>query len=511
MDSPSPVTAAPPGDLQSAGADSSTPLEVRRHSDIRLVPDSTRIVLRPFVPGESLLYDGSDRIDAVVKRLLALTDDEVSSQLAAVSREFAGRHRDDDFDRAVDDHFGHVAHREDLLDLSEDRRRLIGLYFTHEYSVEAAALGNPSIVAAPDQSDLAPGELRALLSLRSVGEGHRSSISFRTIVVDRNSNVRLEPVSEFISTGRVSSATYDRAHFRAHLLEREMSSGFAERVLNQLDAHFDRTSLDAALRDASSDTITNDDRAVARSLVWLADSNYVVEHDPVEDISSRILFPQGPAETSGMEDARLVRFVDDDDSVRYFATYTAFDGRAILPQLIETKDFARFRVSTLRGSHARNKGIALFPRKIDGQFVALGRHDNVNNFLMRSTSVRNWDDFELIQEPSRPWELTQLGNCGSPIETDAGWLVMTHGVGAMRKYAIGALLLDIDDPANVIGHLRDPLIEPNEEERDGYVPNVVYSCGSLVYDGQLIIPYGFSDLGASVATLPLDDVLSRLI
>ena len=245
-------------------------------------------------------------------------------------------------------------------------------------------------------------------------------------------------------------------------------------------------------------------------LHWLASSNYVTSFPESTDISERVMFPASPTESNGMEDARLVRFVHDDGRVVYYATYTAFDGHQILPQLIETTDFASFRIATLRGECAQNKGIALFPRKLDGQFVALGRHDNVNNFLMTSTDVRSWHETDLIQEPKRPWELVQLGNCGSPLETEAGWLVITHGVGAFRRYALGALLLDLDDPWRVIGHLKEPLLIPIADERDGYVPNVVYSCGSMIHADHLILPYGFADTGAGVATIALDDLLTHL-
>ena len=211
-----------------------------------------------------------------------------------------------------------------------------------------------------------------------------------------------------------------------------------------------------------------------------------------------------------MEDARFVRFVDDDGAVTYFATYTAFDGRQILPQLLETADFVEFRVSTLAGRSAHNKGLAIFPRRIDGNYVALGRHDNVNNFIMMSPDVRVWHDATVIQEPERPWELMQLGNCGSPVETEAGWLVITHGVGPFRRYSLGALLLDLDDPSRVIGHLKDPLLGPAADERDGYVPNVVYSCGSMIHADHLVLPYGYADVGASIATIRVDELLSRL-
>jgi predicted GH43/DUF377 family glycosyl hydrolase len=211
-----------------------------------------------------------------------------------------------------------------------------------------------------------------------------------------------------------------------------------------------------------------------------------------------------------MEDARFVRFVDDDGDVTFFASYTAFDGQQILPQLIETADFTDFRVTTLSGRAARNKGIALFPRRIAGRYVALGRQDNVNNYVMTSDDVRVWREATVIQEPERSWELMQLGNCGSPIETDAGWLVITHGVGPMRRYTLGALLLDLDDPTKVIGHLDEPLLQPEPDEREGYVPNVVYSCGSLIHAGNLVLPYGFADVGAGMATIPIDDLLAQL-
>lgn len=247
-----------------------------------------------------------------------------------------------------------------------------------------------------------------------------------------------------------------------------------------------------------------------RFLHWLASSNYRVSFPSSTEISERVLFPSGPTESHGMEDARFVRFIDDDGAVTYYATYTAFDGHQILPQLIETADFSEFRIATLTGHAAQNKGLAIFPRRIDGKYVALSRQDNVNNFVMTSTDIRVWREATVIQEPKRPWELMQLGNCGSPLETEAGWLVITHGVGPMRQYTLGALLLDIDDPSQVIGHLREPLLSPQDDEREGYVPNVVYSCGSLIHRDHLVLPYGYADVGARVATIRIDELLSRL-
>jgi predicted GH43/DUF377 family glycosyl hydrolase len=254
----------------------------------------------------------------------------------------------------------------------------------------------------------------------------------------------------------------------------------------------------------------HDIRKVTRTIHWLASSNYESVFDIETSLSERILFPAGPTESHGLEDARFVRFVDDDGTVTYFATYTAYDGFQILPQLIETKDFVSFRTSTLNGRAAVNKGIALFPRKIDGEFVALGRLDGENNYVMRSDNVRFWHDSQTLQIPEQPWELTQLGNAGSPLETEAGWLVITHGVGPLRRYVLGAILLDLQDPTRVIGRLREPLLAPLDEERDGYVPNVVYSCGALIANDLLMLPFGYSDMGTGIATLRVDDLLSAL-
>ena len=281
--------------------------------------------------------------------------------------------------------------------------------------------------------------------------------------------------------------------------------------LDPLPSRFSFEQLEAAILDLDRQGV---DRSLALQTIklihWLASSNYRTTFPEESEISERVVFPAGPTESQGMEDARFVRFTHDDGSVVYYSTYTAFDGVQILPQLIETPDFATFRIATLNGKAAQNKGIALFPRKLDGRFAALSRQDNENNYLMLSDNVRHWHETEKIQIPDRPWELMQIGNCGSPLETEAGWLVITHGVGPLRRYTLGAILLDAQDPSRMIGHLKEPLLEPGEDERDGYVPNVVYSCGSMIHGNFLVIPYGFSDSGAGIATASLDDVLTRL-
>jgi predicted GH43/DUF377 family glycosyl hydrolase len=485
-----------------------------RSESVRLVPDPRRVITKPFLPREEIYADGSTRMQVVLHRIMRMTDGEVSETLGAARALFAGRHRE--LDAVFERSFGVVAGHLDgpgqgRTDLGTDRRQLIGAYFTHEYSIESAALVNPSIVAAPDQSGLADGELRFVMSLRSIGEGHTSSIEFRTGVISGDGTARLDVPSEYAVTGTRNPHDHQKSLFTAKLDDLGMMNDVEEAVLTRLRDRFSIAELEAAIQALEDDGI---ERSISgettRLLHWLASSNYRVSFPTSIDISERVLFPSGPSESHGMEDARFVRFVGDDDVVTYYATYTAFDGHQILPQLLETSDFADFRVTTMSGRAAHNKGIAIFPRQIDGRFVALGRHDNVNNFIMTSSDVRVWNEASVIQEPERPWELMQLGNCGSPLETDVGWLVITHGVGPMRRYTLGAVLLDLNDPTVVIGHLDEPLLSPEADEREGYVPNVVYSCGSIVHGDHLVLPYGYADFGTRLATIPITELLDRL-
>lgn len=489
-------------------------LRITRHPATRLLPDPTRVIARPFVPRDEVHPDGSTRIGVVLARLLAMDDDAVTAILADVHARFDGRHRDLDgvLDRglaAVEPQLDRLAPPE-AESISAARRQVIGAYFTQEYAIEAAALGNPSIVLAPDQFGLDHGEARFVMSLRAIGEGHISSIEFRTGVIGQEGTVRLEATTPFVSTGDREPHDLEKSLFTAKLHDLGVVNDVAERVLTRLPARFSIGDLEAAVQALDGDGV---DRSLSgettRLLHWLATSNYRVSFRPSTPVAERVLVPSGPAESHGMEDARFVRFVDD-GVVTYYATYTAFDGHQILPQLIETADFVEFRVTTMSGTAARNKGIAIFPRRIGGRVMALGRHDNVNNYLMASDDVRVWDEGAIVQQPERPWELMQLGNCGSPIETAEGWLVITHGVGAMRTYSLGALLLDLDDPSQVIGHLDEPLLSPTPDEREGYVPNVVYSCGGMIHGTHLVVPYGFADVGAALATVPVDDLLAAL-
>ena len=485
------------------------PIRVTRTA-VRLAPDPHRVITKPFLPGVQVFPDGQSRAELIIKRILAMPEREVASTLAATQDQFADRHTG--LSSILERNFAVVAdHVDNPNGLSPERRLLIGAYFTHEYSIEAAALSNPSMVAAPDQLGLDPGEQRFVMSLRAIGEGHISSIEFRSGVIDAGGEILMDKPGRYVVTARRRSPIYDKHVLSTKLEELGAFNDITRMCLDPLPPHFTFEQLEAAIADLDRQGV---DRAIAfqttKIIHWLASSNYASTFPTDSEISERVIFPAGPTESHGMEDARFVRFTDDDGTVVYYATYTAFDGIQILPQLIETPDFLFFRVATLNGSAAQNKGIALFPRKIDGRYAALSRQDNENNYLMLSDNVRFWHETERIQEPERPWELVQLGNCGSPLETEAGWLVITHGVGPLRRYTLGAILLDTEDPCRVIGHLNEPLLEPNEDEREGYVPNVLYSCGSMIHGNHLVLPYGISDVGTGIATVPLDDLLTRL-
>jgi predicted GH43/DUF377 family glycosyl hydrolase len=484
---------------------------IRRTSHI-LRHDASRVIAKPYLPGEEIAAsDAGSRAGLLMARILALPDRDVAVVLQQVLRRFEKRHRQ--FESLLERHFAMVAHLTGDVALSRERRLLIGAYFTNEYSVEGAALFNPSLVAGPDQTGMAPGERRFVMSLRAVGEGHISSIEFRTGVIDGTSAMTFDPLDGCLVTGdRAPPADYDKSQFSAKLVELDAGNDLAWAVLGRLPEHFTLAELEISLavleRDGPPHAISFETAKIMRVL---AASSYVTTFPADSALSERVIFPAGPHETHGMEDARFVRFTDDDGSVTYYATYTAFDGYEIVPQLIQTDDFVSFRMATLNGSAAQNKGMALFPRRVGGKFVMLSRRDRENLHLATSpTDVRHWAEVTELHRPSRAWELLQIGNCGSPIETPAGWLVITHGVGPMRRYVIGALLLDLDDPRRVIGQLREPLLTPEGMEREGYVPNVVYSCGALLNGDDLVLPYGLSDAAVGVAVISVPALLAEL-
>jgi len=476
----------------------------------RLQHDPSRVIAKPYLPGEEIFTDTGTRAGLLMARILALPEDEVARVLGETLAAFGGRHRG--IEAVLERHFGLVAHRVGDTALSRERRLLIGAYFTNEYSVEGAALFNPSLVLAPDQTGLDPGDIRFVMSLRAVGEGHISSIEFRTGPIDCTSRVTFDPLGPHLITGdRAPPSGYDKASFRAKLIELNAGNDVAWAIIDPLPERFTLADLDdrvsAFERAGAPHAIAYETLKIIRVL---AASSYVTTFPADSALSERVIFPAGPHETHGMEDARFVRFVDDDGEVTYYATYTAFDGFEIMPQLIQTNDFESFRVSTLTGPAAQNKGMALFPRRIHGKYVMLSRRDRENLHLATSTDVRHWADVTELHRPSRSWELLQIGNCGSPLETDEGWLVVTHGVGPMRRYVFGAILLDLDDPQRVIGQLREPLLGPDGSEREGYVPNVVYSCGSMLSGSDLILPYGMSDAAVGIAVASVPELLTAL-
>ena len=461
--------------------------------------------MRPFRP------TSDDIARRIVARVMALSDEQVAKLLGQVLGEFADRH--ENVENIFRKRFAQVKiHLEPDSQPGPERQMLIGAYFTHEYSPESAALFNPSIVPHPDQSGVPRGALRFILSLRATGEGHISSITFRTGMVSAQHRITLAPPVPFAAEPeRVPNVAYAKGLFANKLQEAGVQNDFCRRVLDQLHEDFTLKELHAALLASGLTADTSDATATraARGILLLAESNYEVNFAPDSRVSQRILFPSAPSQSNGIEDARFVRF-QNDDGFTYYATYTAYDGKITLPQLLETPDFVHFKFSTLNGPAVQNKGMALFPRKINGQYVMLSRQDDENILLMFSDNIHFWQTPKVLLAPAQPWEFIKIGNCGSPIETDAGWLVLSHGVGAMRKYCLGAFLLDLKDPTRVIGRLGEPLLSPNEAEREGYVPNVVYTCGALLHGHELIIPYAMSDSATTFATLPLDDLLAAM-
>ena len=481
------------------------PLILCRHQ-LSLEPETSRVIIRPFVPAEL------HRVTTIIGRALAMPQAEVTRELKRLRAEFDNRHFD--IEAVLLRHYQKVLpHVFTQRPLSHDRKLLIGALFSGEYALESAALFNPSMVPHPDQSGLPAGSLRFAMSLRATGEGHISSIEFRSGLILEDGCITLDPVSRFLTVPEVlPNPRYRKKSFLTKLHEMCADSEYCHLVLEPLGDWFTLSELRKSIATVRQDIQPNT-RELTRALErvqWLADSNYELRFPPNLSMSERIVFPVSANESNGIEDARFVRFTEDDGSAMYYATYTAYNGRSILPQLIETHDFLDFRILTLNGGAVQNKGMALFPRKVKGLYMMLSRQDDENLFLMRSNNPHHWDDPELLMRPAETWESVKIGNCGSPIETEAGWLVITHGVGPMRKYCIGAALLDLNDPARVIGRLRTPLLAPEGNEREGYVPNVVYSCGSLVHGRRLFLPYAMSDRASAVVSVSLDALLAQL-
>jgi predicted GH43/DUF377 family glycosyl hydrolase len=417
-----------------------------------LRPDPARVIVRPFKPAtEPRDLNPTDKMRAnhIVDRVLALDSEAIASQLADVLDNFLGRHRNllEKFEARADEMEEAFAKHGVF---TKTQRQLVGAYFLSEYSFEASALFNPSIVLHPDQSSAPKGGLRFILSLRAIGEGHVSSLTFRAGTITADGGLTIDPTARLASIPRI-----------------------CHRVSGSDGDHVE--------------------------LIF----------KPEEDLSERVIFPVTESQSNGIEDARFVEF-SDDDRTTYYATFTAYSGRAIRSELIETGDFTSFRLRPLTGAAAQNKGMALFPRKIGGKYAMIARQDNENLYLIYSDDLYRWDGGQAILKPEFPWEFVQIGNCGSPIELDEGWLLLTHGVGPVRKYSIGAALLDKNDPSKVLARSREPLLRPEPSEREGYVPNVVYTCGAMRHNDQIILPYAVSDTFSNFATIKISALMQTM-
>ncbi len=466
----------------------------------KIVRNASRVITRLHIPPIG-------RIRRIIDRALSLSEESVEDLLFQVNYNFIARHKN--IDRIFLENFRKVSpYMPNDRDISSNQKLLIGAFFTMEYSIESAALFNPSIVPHPNQEGVPEGCLRFVMSLRATGEGHISSIVFRSGIIREDRTFLIDPVSEFVDTPHIRhDQSYDSHLFQLKLKSMKAWNEASEKVFENLPKSFTFDELKNCIVKLQMSGENGFENGAIKNILWLADSNYFIKFNPNHDISEHVIFPLSENESRGIEDARFVKFHDDDGEVTYYATYTAYNGVIILPQLLVTKDFVKFDIITLNGDAAQNKGMALFPRKINGKYAMLSRVDGENNYIMFSDHLHFWDEAIMIQEPTLPWEFYQIGNCGSPLELSEGWLVITHGVGAMRQYFIGAILLDLEDPTKIIARLETPLLTPNEEEREGYVPNVVYSCGSLIHNNKLIIPYAMSDITSGIATVDISDLI----
>ncbi|HLA55371.1 MAG TPA: glycoside hydrolase family 130 protein [Flavobacterium sp.] len=474
---------------------------------VKVTPDSRRVIARFF-------FNGEERAVALIKKVLELPKEEVFALISPLLQDFSKRHRN--ITKKLQRHCERIEPQIRLAganpdELDEYTRLLIGSYFTHEYSIESAAFFNPSIVEDPDRSNLEEGQQRVIISFRAVGEGHVSSVVFRRALIDKHNNITVIPAGNYIDEAdKIRNAVYQKRLFLKKGEDEGINAHFLKMVDSQLGDQFDYDEIKTLIHEARSETTDLSTIRQYNLILALSDSYRKISFSKDTDISDRVIFPISDLESRGIEDARFVKFTRENGSIVYYATYTAFDGSYIMPKLLKTTDFYDFKTSPLNGAGAKNKNLALFPRMINGKYAMLSRVDGWNNYIMYSDSINVWENPIKIQAPEHPWEFVQIGNCGSPIETTEGWLIITHAVGSMRRYSIGASLLDLKNPEIEIGRLKEPLIMPNPDEREGYVPNVVYSCGSIIHNNELIIPYGLSDHSSSFATVNLKLLLDRL-
>ncbi|NNL43563.1 MAG: glycosidase [Desulfobacterales bacterium] len=492
-----------------------------RRLNIKFYPDPKRVIARFFMPG-------AEKARSIVDKVIQLSEDKVHSILTHVFEDFSERHRK--MSAIFQNHHDQIQTilEQELSfepgDISTEKMLLIGSYFTMEYSIESAAIFNPSIVEDPNQEFLEEGERRVIVSFRATGEGHISSIVFRSGILTKENELIFKPVDQLVEIPeKIKRHVYTKDHFieRIWLVLIERRSGLEYKdaynkiinsLMGELEGKFIYGKLLGAIeRYTEGRDLSFQERRVIDALERVADSHYEMEFSLDTALSERVIFPFSMMENKGVEDVRIVRFTEDDGAVTYYSTYTAYSEHGILPKFISTKDFRHFTVKPINGEYARNKGMALFPRRIKGRYVMLARLDGASHYVLFSDSINVWStDAKKILGPEHPWEFIQVGNCGSPLETDEGWLVVTHGVGPVRRYCLGAMLLDRHDPTKIIARLQDPLMMPNEEEREGYVPNVVYSCGAIINNGELIIAYGMSDSASSFAAVSLDRLFAKM-
>lgn len=521
------------------------PVAVNRKNVI-FSPDPSRVIAR-------FLHLNDERSANIIRLVLAMPETEVKTAMSQLLRGYSRRHRN--ISRIFENHFARLTNIFDKIEVKEEdlsvaQKALIGSYFTMEYSIESAAFFNPSIMDDPDQSELKTDEKRVIISFRATGEGHVSSIVFRSAILDRHNNLIVEPVGKMLAEAdKIIRNTYNKKSFLEKLSgmkesvnaispslvnsleeiqnpDEDVPSAVVDKnvtaterqkvvfpnfILDKLGETFTYGELMKNLETAiKNPEIKQDQIKLINQMLWLASAHYEINFSMDSAISERVIFPVSATEQKGIEDARFVKFTDNNGEVTYYATYTAFDGMTILPKLIRTTDFYNFRILPINGEIGQSKGMALFPRKINGKYAMLCRIDGVNNYIAYSDNINIWRSAKLLQQPKYPWELVQIGNAGSPLETEDGWLVITHSVGPMREYTLGASLLDLDDPEKEIGRLNRPLMVPNALEREGYVPNVIYSCGSIIHNGDLVIPYAMSDHSSTYATINLRELLDAL-
>ena len=475
----------------------------------RFYPNPKRVISFSFFPGPE------ERVRKIIQKVIDIQDEDARLTLNQALRNFSDRHRN--ISKIYARHFRKVVHIVNNMgyqdvDIPEFKQLLIGAFFTNEYSIESAAFFNPSIVEDPDQTNLLYGQKRVIVSFRATGEGHISSIVFRGGILKKDGSLEFLECNRLVDEAEeVMPKVYRKAEIIDKAYNELESTEFLVNVLDSLPDEFDFNHFDQIIKDRISQNREEDKIAVLKKIFSFAEVDYEMKFSLDTSISDRVMFPISPSESNGLEDARFVKFTDNAGEVVYYGTYTAYNGREILPKLIETTDFYHFKIMPLHGKKSHNKGMALFPRKIKGKYVMVGRIDGINNYIMFSDKVNVWDNAQLLQEPKFAWECVQIGNSGSPIETDKGWLLITHGVGTMRQYSLGAILLDLDDPSKIIARLEEPLLVPNFEEREGYVPNVVYSCGALKHEDKLIIPYAISDTASTFAYIYLDELWNKMI